>query len=81
MYKIKRYFAGVIKQAKMVRWPTKRDMLSSFAVVLVIILISAVALTIDDYIIAQFLNTLENQFGTSEATSSAQMICGWLLWK
>ena len=72
MYKIKRYFQGVIKQAKMVRWPTRKDMLSAFAVVMVIIAISAIALTIDDYIIAQFLNALEGQFGeTSSATSSA----------
>ncbi len=80
MYKIKRYFQGVIKQAKMVRWPTRRDMLSAFAVVLVIIAISAIALTIDDYIIAQFLNVLDSQFGTEEATSSAAaaIILGFL---
>lgn len=79
MYKIKRYFQGVLKQAKMVRWPSRRDMLSAFAVVMVIIAISAVALTIDDYIIAQFLNALEGQFGeTTSSSAAAAMITGFL---
>ena len=37
MYKIKRYFQGVWKQAKMVRWPKKKEMITfSFATILII---------------------------------------------
>ena len=71
MYKIKRYFSGVLKQAKMVRWPKKTDLITSFAVVLVILVFSAIALTIDDYVISQILNVLNEQFGDNAATSSA----------
>ncbi len=73
MYKIRRYFQGVIKQAKMVRWPKKIELLQAFSVVMVILIISAVALSLDDFIIANLLKTLDKQLGTtsSEATSVA----------
>ncbi len=74
MYKIKRYFQGVIKQAKMVRWPKRADMLVSFAVVITIIVFSAIALSVDNFVIAKLLQALEDQFGTTaETTSSAAM--------
>lgn len=71
MYKIRRYFSGVLKQAKMVRWPKKTDMLTSFAVVIVVITISAIALTVDNFIISKLLQALEDQFGAAEEASAA----------
>ena len=71
MYKIKRYFQGVIKQAKMVRWPKKMDLLSAFAVVLCVIAFSSIALTFDNFIISKLLQALEEQFGTVEEVASA----------
>ena len=50
MYKIKKYFQGVIKQGKMVRWPTGKELMGYFAVVMCVIIFSAVACSIDDYI-------------------------------
>lgn len=61
MYKIKRYFQGVIKQAKMVRWPKKIELLQAFGVVMVILVISALALALDDFVIANLLKTLDNE--------------------
>ena len=58
MYKIKRYFSGVLKQAKMVRWPKKVDMLTSFAVVVVVITIAALSVTVDNFIITKLLTAL-----------------------
>ena len=43
MNKIKKYFQGVWKQAKMVRWPTRKDLLSSVCVVLIVMVVSAIA--------------------------------------
>ena len=71
MYKIKRYFQGVIKQAKMVRWPKKMDLLAAFAVVLCVIAFSSIALTFDNFIISKLLQALEEQFGTVEEAASA----------
>lgn len=75
MYKIKRYFQGVIKQAKMVRWPKRLELFQAFGVVMVILVICALALALDDYIIANLLNVLENNLvSSSESSSSAEAI-------
>ena len=71
MSKIKRYFAGVIEQAKMVRWPEKKDLLSSVLIVLAVVIIAAIALSISDAIVGELLKLLEKQNGTSEATNAA----------
>ena len=70
MYKIKKYFQGVIKQGKMVRWPTGKELMGYFAVVMCVIIFSAVACLIDDYIIAQILGALDRNLVTSSSSSS-----------
>lgn len=74
MYKIKKYFQGVIKQGKMVRWPTGKELMGYFAVVMCVIIFSAVACSIDDYIIAQILGALDRNLVTSSSSvaSSAE---------
>ena len=71
MYKIKKYFQGVIKQGKMVRWPTGKELMGYFAVVMCVIIFSAVACSIDDYIIAQILGALDRNLVTSSSSSSS----------
>lgn len=73
MYKIRRYFQGVIKQAKMVRWPKPMELLQAFAVVMVILIVCATALALDDFIIANLLKTLDEQLATSSEAASAAM--------
>ena len=73
MYKIKRYFQGVLKQAKMVRWPKKADLVSAFAVVLTVIAFSSIALTLDNFVISKLLQALEDQFGAAEGATSAAL--------
>lgn len=70
MYKIKKYFQGVIKQGKMVRWPNGKELMGYFAVVMCVIIFSAVACSIDDYIIAQILGALDRNLVTSSSSSS-----------
>ena len=70
MYKIKKYFQGVIKQGKIVRWPTGKELMGYFAVVMCVIIFSAVACSIDDYIIAQILGALDRNLVTSSSSSS-----------
>ena len=72
MYKIKKYFQGVIKQGKMVRWPTGKELMGYFAVVMCVIIFSAVACSIDDYIIAQILGALDRNLVTSSSSSSTR---------
>ena len=71
MYKIKKYFQGVIKQGKMVRWPTGKELMGYFAVVMCVIIFSAVACSIDDYIIAQILGALDRILVTSSSSAAS----------
>ena len=71
MSKIKRYFQGVVEQAKMVRWPSRKDLLNSVLIVLAVVLVAAIALSISDALVGELLKLLENQnpvdsSGTSE---------------
>lgn len=78
MYKIKRYFKGVVKQGKMVRWPTGKDLMGYFAVAVCVIIFSAVACSIDDFIIAKILGVLDRNLdaGTSSEVSEAFRMIG-----
>ena len=72
MYKIKKYFQGVIKQGKMVRWPTGKELVGYFAVVVSVVVFSAVACSIDDYIIAQIFGVLDRNLISSSSSSSSE---------
>ena len=77
MHKIKRYFQGVKEQAKMVRWPKRRELAGAVATVLVVVAFAAVCLIIDDLIVSKLLKTLDDAFptgDTSEATSLLEAI-------
>ena len=74
MYKIKRYFQGVWKQAKMVRWPKKKDLLSAVSVVLVVVAFSAICMMIDDLLISKLLQNLDQAFPTESSSSSEAAI-------
>lgn len=54
----------------MVRWPTGKELMGYFAVVMCVIIFSAVACSIDDYIIAQILGALDRNLVTSSSSSS-----------
>jgi len=73
MGKIKRYFQGVWKQAKMVKWPTRKELFTAVGIVLVVVTICAVALTISDGIVSKLLQTLDGQFAKASETSEAAM--------
>lgn len=61
MSKIKRYFQGVVEQAKMVRWPSRKDLLSSVLIVLAVVAVAAIALSISDALVGELLKLLEKQ--------------------
>ena len=71
MYKIKRYFKGVFKQGKMVRWPSSKELLSYFAIVVSVIVFSAVACSLDDFIIVKILGILDANLGSSSSADGA----------
>lgn len=79
MHKIRRYFAGVYKQAKIVRWPSRKEMVVYVGIVLLFVAISAAALAIDDFLIAKLLNSLDEALApavqeTEEATEVIKII-------
>lgn len=69
MSKIKRYFQGVVEQAKMVRWPSRKDLIGSVLIVLAVVGVAALALAISDGLVAELLKLLEKQ-NTGDASSS-----------
>ena len=74
MYKIKRYFQGVWKQAKMVRWPKRKDLTQAVTVVLVVVGFAAICMVLSDLVISKLLQGLDDAFPTtqgSEGTSAA----------
>lgn len=71
MNKIKRYFQGVVEQAKMVRWPSRKDLLSSVLIVLAVVCVAAIALSISDAIVGELLKLLEKQNPTDSSQTSA----------
>ena len=73
MYKIKRYFQGVWKQAKMVRWPSRKDLGRYVAVVLGVVCFAAICMVIGDVIVSRLLQTLDQSFpsgGTEEEATA-----------
>ena len=62
MYKIKRYFQGVWKQGKKVRWPKKKELGAAVAVVLVVVCFAAICMMVDDFLISNILTSLDKSF-------------------
>lgn len=73
MNKIKRYFRGVIEQAKMVRWPKRKDLLRAVGIVLIVVAVAAIALIISDGIVGGLLQSLDKQFASSSSETSANV--------
>ena len=70
MSKIKRYFQGVVEQAKMVRWPSRKELLSSVLIVLAVVAVAAIALSLSDALVGELLKLLEKQNPVDSGTSS-----------
>ncbi len=62
MGKTKKYFQGVVKEGKRVRWPSRETVLKSLGVVLVISIIAALWLSLDDFIAGKLLQILRDTF-------------------
>ena len=62
MGKTKKYFQGVVKEGNRVRWPNRETILKSLGVVLVITIVVALWLSLDDYIAAVLIKVLQNTF-------------------
>jgi preprotein translocase SecE subunit len=64
MSKLSKYFKGVVKEGKRVRWPKKHDLWSSIAVVVCVALFAAICLALSDLITAELLGQLEDSFSS-----------------
>ena len=62
MGKTIKYLQGVVKEGKRVRWPNRETILKSLGVVLVITIVVALWLSLDDYIAAVLIKVLQNTF-------------------
>ena len=62
MYKIKRYFQGVWKQGKKVRWPKKKELGAAVTVVLVVVCFASICMMIDDFLISGIITSLDKSF-------------------
>lgn len=62
MGKTKKYLQGVVKEGKRVRWPNRETVLKSLGVVLVITIVAALWLSLDDLIAANLIKILQDTF-------------------
>ncbi len=62
MGKTKRYFQGVVKEGKRVRWPNRETVLKTLGVVLFITIVAALWLSLDDLIAGKLLQILRDTF-------------------
>lgn len=62
MGKTKKYFQGVVKEGKRVRWPSRETVLKSLGVVLFITIVAALWLSLDDVIAGKLLQVLRDTF-------------------
>lgn len=62
MTKAGKYFKGVVKEGKRVRWPKGAELWGNVAVVLVITIVTALFLAFDDFIASKLLGALEDIF-------------------
>lgn len=63
MAKTKKYFQGVVKEGKRVRWPSRETVLKSLGIVLFITIVAALWLSLDDIVVAKLLQVLRDTFG------------------
>ncbi len=62
MSKASKYFKGVVKEGKRVRWPKGADLWTNIAVVLIIVIITALFLAFFDFVATKLLGLLEEAF-------------------
>lgn len=62
MGKTKKYLQGVVREGKRVRWPNRETVLKSLGVVLVITIVAALWLSLDDLIAANLIKILQDTF-------------------
>ncbi len=62
MSKLSKYFKGVAKEGKRVRWPKKHDLWASIAVVVCVTFFAALCLALSDGLTAKLLGQLEDAF-------------------
>lgn len=64
MSKITKYFGGVVKEGKKVRWPKSDVFWPAIGVVLCITAFAALALFLDDMLVAKIIAILEEAFSS-----------------
>ena len=74
MYKIKRYFQGVWKQGKKVRWPKKKELGAAVTVVLVVVCFAAICMMVDDFLISKIITSLDKSFPSNTPASSGEVV-------
>ncbi len=62
MGRTKKYLQGVVREGKRVRWPNRETVLKSLGVVLVITIVAALWLSLDDLIAANLIKILQDTF-------------------
>ena len=67
MNKITHYFKGVGEEARRVRWPDRKTLWKSVAIVLSLAIITALALALDDFLASKIMEVMPSkQSGGSE---------------
>lgn len=71
MNKISRYFRGVGEEARRIRWPDGKTLFKAVAVVLVIAIICALAMSLFDFLSSQIMKAFEDAFPKKDSASDS----------
>jgi len=70
MRKIRNYFKGVGQEVRRIRWPKKKQLWSSVAVVCVITIFAGLAIYFEDWLTIQVMKGFEDAFPSSASSSA-----------
>lgn len=71
MYRLKRYFKGVNREAHRIRWPIKRYLWNNVLIVIVVTLISALVIFLLDLAVTQMMKAFSEGWASSSSSSSS----------
>jgi preprotein translocase SecE subunit len=80
MNKISKYFRGVNEEARRIRWPDRKTLWKSVAIVLVISIIAALAIALSDWLAVQINRAFRIAFPEKTSDSSSSGVAAAINW-
>lgn len=74
-----RYFKEVVHQAKKVKWPSFNTFITTFGVILAVVIIASLVLWFETWVGIELMKTLENVFAPLQGPASTPEVAELLM--